>query len=71
MRKPCACRCRKRDPREIRLTGGEPLVRRDLPELVRQLRHIEKLSSLSLTTNGILFKQQVVRANRSMSMIGG
>ncbi len=44
---------------QIRLTGGEPLVRRDLPELVRQLRHIEKLSSLSLTTNGILLKQQV------------
>src|SRR5262249_28199788 len=32
---------------QIRLTGGEPLVRRDLPELVRQLRQIENLSSLS------------------------
>src|SRR2546428_7493164 len=43
---------------QIRLTGGEPLVRRDIPELVRQLRKIEGLRSLSLTTNGILLKQQ-------------
>jgi len=43
---------------QIRLTGGEPLVRRDVPELVRQLRKIEGLHSLSLTTNGILLKQQ-------------
>src|SRR2546422_33682 len=43
---------------QIRLTGGEPLVRRDVPELVRQLHQIEGLRSLSLTTNGILLKQQ-------------
>src|SRR5215467_7631335 len=42
---------------QIRLTGGEPLVRRDIPDLVRQLRKIEGLHSLSLTTNGILLKQ--------------
>lgn len=43
---------------QIRLTGGEPLVRRDVPDLIRQLRQIEGLHSLSLTTNGILLKQQ-------------
>ena len=43
---------------QIRLTGGEPLVRRDVPELVRQLRAIDGLRSLSITTNGILLKQQ-------------
>src|SRR5438034_1587544 len=42
---------------QIRLTGGEPLVRRDVPELVRQLHTIPGLRSLSLTTNGILLKQ--------------
>src|SRR6266852_6041688 len=42
---------------QIRLTGGEPLVRRDIPDLVSQLRKIEGLRSLSLTTNGILLKQ--------------
>ena len=43
---------------QIRLTGGEPLVRRDVPDFIRQLRKIEGLRSLSLTTNGILLKQQ-------------
>lgn len=43
---------------QIRLTGGEPLVRRDVPELVRQLHELTRLRSLSLTTNGILLKQQ-------------
>jgi cyclic pyranopterin phosphate synthase len=38
---------------EVRLTGGEPLVRRDLPELVRQLAEIPGVEDLSLTTNGV------------------
>jgi len=42
---------------QIRLTGGEPLVRRDVPDLVRQLRQIAGLHSLSMTTNGVLLKQ--------------
>src|SRR5436305_12005924 len=39
---------------EVRLTGGEPLVRRDLPELVRMLAPIPGVDDLSLTTNGVL-----------------
>src|SRR2546429_1299365 len=39
---------------EIRLTGGEPLVRRDLPVLVRLLAETPGVEDLSLTTNGIL-----------------
>ncbi len=39
---------------QVRLTGGEPTVRRDLPELVRMLGAIPGLTSLSLTTNGVL-----------------
>jgi cyclic pyranopterin phosphate synthase len=42
---------------EIRLTGGEPLVRRDLPLLIEKLSRIEGLASLSLTTNGFALKQ--------------
>ena len=41
---------------QIRLTGGEPLVRRDVPDLVRMLSGIEGLHSLSMTTNGVLLK---------------
>lgn len=40
--------------RRVRLTGGEPLVRRDLPELVRMLRGLEVLDDLSLSTNAVL-----------------
>jgi GTP 3',8-cyclase len=39
---------------EIRLTGGEPLVRRDLPVLVSFLTEIPGVRDLSLTTNGVL-----------------
>jgi len=38
---------------KIRLTGGEPLVRRDLPRLVRSLQAMGTLRDLSLTTNGV------------------
>ena len=38
---------------KVRLTGGEPLVRRGVPELIKQLREIKGLKDISLTTNGI------------------
>src|SRR5881409_216342 len=38
----------------IRLTGGEPLLRRNLPELVAQLARRPWLRDLALTTNGVL-----------------
>lgn len=39
---------------KIRLTGGEPLVRRDLPKLVQRLAAIPEIIDIGLTTNGIL-----------------
>src|SRR5438094_3302796 len=39
---------------EVRLTGGEPLVRRDLPNLVGMLAAVDGVRDLSLTTNGVL-----------------
>ena len=39
---------------KIRLTGGEPLVRRDIPALVEKLAAIPGLKDIGLTTNGIL-----------------
>ena len=42
----------------VRLTGGEPLVRRDLPELVRLLAAKPRLKDLALTTNGVLLAEQ-------------
>ena len=40
--------------RKLRLTGGEPLLRKRLPELVRRLSMIDGLEDLALTTNGSL-----------------
>jgi cyclic pyranopterin phosphate synthase len=38
----------------VRITGGEPLVRRDLPVLIRRLTEIPEIQDLALTTNGVL-----------------
>jgi len=43
--------------RTIRLTGGEPLVRRDLPALVESLSRLHPKLDLSLTTNGYLLRR--------------
>jgi len=43
---------------KVRLTGGEPLLRRDLPDLVRLLSRNPRLSELALTTNGLLLEAQ-------------
>jgi cyclic pyranopterin phosphate synthase len=39
---------------KVRVTGGEPLVRKDLPDLVRHLAAIPEIEDLALTTNGVL-----------------
>jgi GTP 3',8-cyclase len=43
---------------KVRLTGGEPLLRRDLPTLVRLLAAKPGLNDLALTTNGVLLAEQ-------------
>ena len=40
--------------RKVRLTGGEPLLRRDLPDLIARLTRIDGLDDLALTSNGVL-----------------
>src|SRR5688572_8736195 len=43
---------------KVRLTGGEPLLRRDLPELVARLAARPRIRDLALTTNGVLLAPQ-------------
>jgi cyclic pyranopterin phosphate synthase len=53
---------------DVRLTGGEPLVRRDFPTLVAMLAAVEGVEDLSLTTNGYLLERDadaLVRAGIS------
>jgi cyclic pyranopterin phosphate synthase len=42
---------------KVRLTGGEPLVRKGIVEFISRLSQIEEIKDLSLTTNGILLKE--------------
>ncbi|HBE66724.1 MAG TPA: GTP 3',8-cyclase MoaA [Planctomycetaceae bacterium] len=45
--------------RRVRITGGEPLTRPGLEELVRRLRRIDAIDDIALTTNGMLLGDQI------------
>ncbi|TWU47981.1 GTP 3',8-cyclase MoaA [Rubripirellula reticaptiva] len=47
--------------RDIRITGGEPLVRRELSTLISKLAAIDGLEDLSMTTNGILLAEHAAQ----------
>lgn len=44
---------------KIKITGGEPLVRSRIPELIYQIKEISGIEKVTLTTNGILLKGQM------------
>jgi cyclic pyranopterin phosphate synthase len=46
---------------DVRLTGGEPLVRRDFPALAQMLARLEAVRELSLTTNGFMLERDAER----------
>jgi cyclic pyranopterin phosphate synthase len=50
---------------KIRLTGGEPLVRADLPKLIKMLSQIEGIQELSLTTNGTVLKKYALELKQA------
>ena len=43
---------------KVRITGGEPLLRKNLPALIASLRQNPKIKDIALTTNGILLTEQ-------------
>ncbi|QRN84683.1 GTP 3',8-cyclase MoaA [Clostridia bacterium] len=51
--------------RKIRLTGGEPLVRKNIEALVRGIHGIEGIEEISLTTNGILLEKLAVSLKKA------
>ncbi|HEX2123103.1 MAG TPA: GTP 3',8-cyclase MoaA [Thermoanaerobaculia bacterium] len=53
---------------KVRLTGGEPLLRRDLERLVAQLAAIEGLDDIALTTNGSVLTREKARALKSAGL---
>ena len=50
---------------KIRLTGGEPMVRAELPELIRMLSQIEGIEELLLTTNGTFLKKYALELKQA------
>lgn len=46
--------------RKIRLTGGEPTVRKDIVQIVGNLKEIENLESVGITTNGLMLTRLLV-----------
>lgn len=50
---------------KIRLTGGEPLVRAELPELIKMLSQMKGIQELSLTTNGTLLKNHALELKQA------
>jgi cyclic pyranopterin phosphate synthase len=50
---------------KIRVTGGEPLVRADLPNLIKMFSQIEGIQELSLTTNGTLLKKYALELKQA------
>lgn len=43
--------------RNIRITGGEPLMRAGIPQLIRRIANIDGIQKVSMTTNGVLLKE--------------
>jgi cyclic pyranopterin phosphate synthase len=50
---------------KVRLTGGEPLIRAELPELVRMLSGVKGIDDISLTTNGTLLKKYAMELKQA------
>lgn len=54
------CRCfAKMGISKIKITGGEPLVRGDVTQLISRLKAIDGIENITLTTNGVLLKEQL------------
>ncbi len=51
--------CSKLGIKHVKVTGGEPLVRRGIADLIKQLKAVEGIETVTLTTNGILLKQML------------
>jgi len=47
--------------KKIRLTGGEPLLRKNIPILIEQLSNIDGIEDISLTTNGVLLNKNLAQ----------
>ena len=54
--------------KKVRITGGEPMVRKDLPDLISALSQISGVEDLSMTTNASLLTQEAARTLREAGL---
>ncbi len=45
--------------KKVRITGGEPLIRKNLDELIGRIRQVPGISEIALSTNGVFLKEQI------------
>ncbi|XP_012219038.2 molybdenum cofactor biosynthesis protein 1 isoform X2 [Linepithema humile] len=55
----------KEGVRKIRLTGGEPTVRKDIVDIVEQLKQLKNLEQVAITTNGLTLTRQLSALQRA------
>ncbi|KAK0087343.1 hypothetical protein PV325_001228 [Microctonus aethiopoides] len=55
----------KQGVKKIRLTGGEPTIRKDIVEIIGQLKTLESLESIGMTTNGLTLTRQLPALQRA------
>lgn len=51
--------------KKIKLTGGEPLVRKGIDQLIKEIKGIEGIESVSITTNGILLEDNIDKLSKA------
>lgn len=51
--------------KKIRLTGGEPTIRKDLADIIKNIKAIDGLDSIGITTNGLVLTRQLVAYQRA------
>ena len=55
--------------RRVRITGGEPLVRKDLPDLVSMISEVHEIEDLSLSTNAVPLAEKADALNQFMEQV--
>ncbi|MHA1835368.1 MAG: radical SAM protein, partial [Candidatus Odinarchaeia archaeon] len=50
---------------KVKITGGEPLLRNDIFEIISKIKEINKIKDISLTTNGILLEKKADKLKKS------
>lgn len=50
---------------KVKITGGEPLLRKDLPQIVHQIAHTQGITEVSMTTNAALLKEKADELRKS------